>query len=217
MANCPIMSQSPTLMRVSSPHLSWTSSTMLMVTWSGTRSHSTTLARAVSNLHNASTTDNSTTTDLVLVCEGHNIPVHRLVVAASSPYLAMLVREADITSPLCLVGLRYSQAMMVVQFMYRGMLEKVSEEEIEILLEATKHLQITGLNNGRTVIVKTEVEMETAMEDDDVFTDVDHQSDNEHAVDLSPVNRQDLISLMFCNTILFFSTLQHFLLTNTEL
>merc|ERR1719470_789147 len=93
------------------------------------------------------------------------------------------------SSPLCLVGLRYSQAMMVVQFMYRGVLERVSEHEIDTLLEASKHLQITGLNNGRTAIIKTEDEIDNAMEDDDVFTDVDHQSDNEHAVDLSPVNR----------------------------
>lgn len=161
---------------------------MMSVTWSGIRSHSTTLATAVSHLHSTSTTD-STGTDLVLVCEGRRILVHRLVVAAASPYLAMLVAEADSASPLCLVGLSYSQAMMVVQFMYRGMLERVSELEIEMLLEATKHLQITGLHNGRTVIIKTEVEMDNAMEDDDVFTDVDQQIDNDHAVDLSPVNR----------------------------
>lgn len=174
--------------RVTSPHLSWTASSMLTVTWSDTRSHSTTLARAVSHLHSTPTTD-ATTTDLVLVCEGRNIPVHRLVVACASPFLARLISEADCSSPLCLVGLSYSQAMMVVQFMYRGILERVSEHEIDMLLEASKHLQITGLNNGRTAIIKTEDEMDNAMEDDDVFTDIDHQSDNEHAVDLSPVNR----------------------------
>ena len=111
--------------------------------WSDTRSHSTTshsttLARAVSHLHSTNTTY-STATDLVLVCEGCNIPLHRLVVAAASPYLARLVSEQDCNSPLCLVGLRHSQAMMVVKFMYRGMLERVSEHEIDMLLEANKH------------------------------------------------------------------------------
>jgi len=123
-------------------------------------------------------------------------------VAAASPYLARLVREADSSSPLCLVGLSYSQAMLVVQFMYRGLLERLSEEEIERLLEATKHLQITGLNNGRTAIVKTEIDMDNAMEDDDVFADNDHHSDNEHAVDLSPVNRHPPTPLLSGNLLL---------------
>jgi len=183
------MSQNPIMPREASPRL-WNSSSMLTVSWSDSVSHSTTLATAISLMHSSSSTPSSTT-DLILVCEGRDIPVHRLVVAASSPYLAKLVSEAESSSPLCLVGLSLSQAMMVVQFMYRGMLEKISEEEIENLLEATKHLQITGLHNGRTVIIKTEVEaeMDTAMDDDDVFTDVDHPLDNDHAVDLSPVNR----------------------------
>ena len=196
MASCTPMSHSTTMTRVTSPHLSWTPSSMLTVTWSGIRSHSTTLARAVSHLHSTPASDSSNTTDLLLLCEGQTIPVHRLVVAAASPYLARLVREADSSSPLCLVGLSYSQAMLVVQFMYRGLLERLSEEEIERLLEATKHLQITGLNNGRTAIVKTEIDMDNAMEDDDVFADNDHHSDNEHAVDLSPVNRQAIFSLL---------------------
>jgi len=185
-----LTSKSYTMPREASPHLPWNSSSVSTVTWSDTISHCSTLATAVSHMHSSIAT-NATATDLTLVCEGRDIPVHRLVVAASSPYLARLVTEADNSSPICLVGLKYNQAVMVVKFMYRGMLERVSEEEIENLLESTKHLQITGLHNGRTVIIKTEVETEgdPAMEDDDVFTDIDHQLENDHAVDLSPVNR----------------------------
>ena len=180
----------PTMPREESPHPSWNTGSVLTVTWSDTLPHCSTLATTVSNMHTSMTT-NSSTTDLVLVCEGRDIPVHRLVVAASSPYLAKLVSEADSSSPLCLAGLRYNQAAMLVKFMYTGMLDRVSEEDIENLLETTKHLQITGLHNGRTVIIKTEVETEVdaAMDDDEVFTDIDHQLENDQAVDLSPVNR----------------------------
>ena len=170
--------------QIPNPLIQWASTSMSMVSWNNSESHSTTLAQAISSLHTSVDTDSSST-DLILICEGRTIPVHRLVVATSSPYLAKLVIEADSTSPICLVGVKYKHAVMVVQFMYTGVLERISEQEVDILLEATKHLQITGLNHGRTAIVKTEIDLDAQMEDD-VFADT---NDNEHAVDLSPVTR----------------------------
>ena len=173
-------------MVISPPQL-WNTSSISTVTWSDSKSHTCTLANAVSHLHTGQSSDHPDT-DLILICEGRSIHVHRLVVAAASPFLSKLVSEAEAASPLCLVGLSYSQAMMVVHFIYHGMLERVSELEIERLLEATKHLQISGLNSGKTVLIKTQVDSDN-MEDDDVFTDADQPVDNNHAVDLSPVNR----------------------------
>ena len=66
--------------------------------------HSTVLAETLSSLY-CDTSD----TDLVLVCQGRAIPVHRMVLAASSPFLAglPLLQEAD--TALSLDGITYSE------------------------------------------------------------------------------------------------------------
>ena len=73
-----------------------------------------------------------------------------------------------------------------MEFIYKGVLERLSEPEIDSLLEAVKHLNIIGMtNNDKIAVIKTEHETDnlaaTAIEDDDVFSD--------QAVDLSPVSR----------------------------
>ena len=72
-----------------------------------------------------------------------------------------------------------------MEFIYKGVLERLSEPEIDSLLEAVKHLNIIGMtNNDKIAVIKTEHETDNlvaAIEDDDVFSD--------QAVDLSPVSR----------------------------
>ena len=67
--------------------------------------HSTVLAGALHSLY-TDTTD----TDLVILCQGRNIAVHRMVLAASSPFLARLLQEAD--TALSLDGLTYSEVRL---------------------------------------------------------------------------------------------------------
>ena len=64
--------------------------------------HSAVLAGALHSLY-SDTRD----TDLMILCQGRNIPVHRMVLAASSPFLAGLLQEAD--TALSLDGLTYSE------------------------------------------------------------------------------------------------------------
>ena len=63
--------------------------------------------------------------------------------------------------------------------MYKGILERLSQAEIDSFLCSVAHLEISGLSEE---IFRTQTELENAMEDDDVFT-------SDQAVDLSPVNR----------------------------
>jgi len=137
------------------------------------------------------------TADLVLLVQGSSIPVHRSVLAAASPYLASLVRDtAETSDTLSLVEISHAQALLVVQFMYRGVLERLSEPEIDQLLEAVSHLEITGMRPGdKQASVKLEaMETESPQDDnidDDVFSD--------QAVDLSPVNRHPPTPLLSGN------------------
>ena len=67
--------------------------------------HSAVLAGALDSLYS-----DTTSTDLTLVCQGRHIPVHRMVLAASSPFLARLLQEAD--TVLSLAGLTYSEVRL---------------------------------------------------------------------------------------------------------
>ena len=147
---------------------------LVRIKWRGEVSHASLVSETVSR-H----LDGDRGHDLVLLVQGHSIPVHRAVLAASSPYLGQLVEDSLDT--ISLVDISLHQARQVVRFMYQGVLERMSEVEIDELLEAVKHLNIIGMRSmDKTAIVKTELE-DDVMEDDDVFSD--------QAVDLSPVNR----------------------------
>ena len=69
--------------------------------------HCTTLASALDSLYTCQ--DSS---DLLIVCQGRKIPVHRLVLAANSPFLAGLLLEVNTT--LSLDGITYSQVSLLV-------------------------------------------------------------------------------------------------------
>ena len=166
------------------------------LSWS---SHGSVLAEALDSLYTS-----SVSTDLLVLCQGRNIPVHSLVLAASSPFLARLLQDSPTT--LSLDGITYSQvtlsffhtfpsslacfqAQLAVQFMYKGVLERLSQLEIQRFLEAVKHLEISGLTEE---MLRTQYVADNAMEDDDVFT-------NDQAVDLSPVNRHPPTPLLSGN------------------
>ena len=73
--------------------------TTTSLSWSD---HSAVLAGALHSLYS-----DTSGTDLLILCQGRNIPVHRMVLAASSPFLARLLQEAD--TALSLDGLTYSE------------------------------------------------------------------------------------------------------------
>ena len=76
--------------------------TLSTLSWS---SHSRVMAGALESLYSS-----SASTDLLILCQGRNIPVHTLVLAANSPFLAGLLQEAPTT--LSLDGITYSQVRL---------------------------------------------------------------------------------------------------------
>ena len=76
--------------------------TTTSLSWSD---HSAVLAGALHSLYS-----DTSGTDLLILCQGGNIPVHRMVLAASSPFLARLLQEAD--TALSLDGLTYSEVRL---------------------------------------------------------------------------------------------------------
>ena len=84
--------------------------------------------------------------------------------------------------------------------MYKGVLERLSEEELDRLVNSVAHLGITGMRGGdkraevKTEAMEAECEEPPGQEDaieDDVFS--------EQAVDLSPVNRHPPTPLLSGN------------------
>ena len=62
------------------------------------------------------------------------------------------------------------QAILVVQFMYKGVLERLSEQEISQLLDSVRHLEIVGMRGGSPEAAGIKMEA-MDIEEDDVFTD----------------------------------------------
>ena len=102
------------------------------------------------------------------------------------------------------------QAILVVQFMYKGVLERLSEQEIARLLDSVRHLEIVGMRGGSQEAAGIKMEA-MDIEEDDVFTDqVDTDTSlvqnriltsdwSTQAVDLSPVNRHPPTPLLSGN------------------
>ena len=102
------------------------------------------------------------------------------------------------------------QAILVVQFMYKGVLERLSEQEISQLLDSVRHLEIVGMRGGSQEAAGIKMEA-MDIEEDDVFTDqVNTDTSLAHnriltsdwstqAVDLSPVNRHPPTPLLSGN------------------
>ena len=77
-------------------------SRMVRLSWTGSETHSSVVARAVAGLCLAPDTG-----DLSLLVQGRSVPCHRSVLAAASPYLASLITEDNDT--LSLAELNISQ------------------------------------------------------------------------------------------------------------
>ena len=87
---------------------------MVRLTWRSDISHASLVQKTVAEFHPdphrpyASGHQSGQHGDMVLLVQGHKIPVHRSVLAVSSPYLAHLAQEAQ-DAVLSLVGITYSQ------------------------------------------------------------------------------------------------------------
>jgi len=128
--------------------------------------------------------------DVVLCAEGGHVRAHQAVLASASPLLADILNtssqlEETNLVKIVLTDVSLKHVQQLIQFMYNGTVDQVSESEIEIFLEMTKHLRISGLSSDGSSITRRDCseQVEMNVDDDDVFVD----PADEAAVDLSPV------------------------------
>lgn len=107
--------------------------------------------------------------DTVISVQDGEIPVNSLVLASCSPLLSSLI-SASTTDRIILQGVNILQARYLVEFMYKGRIDRISREEMKGVEELGSVLGIVGISSG--LVEPCEVEG-----DDDVF--------EESAMDLS--------------------------------
>ena len=89
-------------------------------------------------------------TDVTLVCQdGHQVEAHKVILAASSPFFADLLKRNKHAHPLIYMrGMQAEDIMAVVDFLYFGE-ASIFQESIETFLNIAKELKLKGLNVER--------------------------------------------------------------------
>lgn len=90
--------------------------------------------------------------DVTLVCDGHSIKAHKMVLSACSPYFQSLFVDNPCQHPTIIMrDVKWLELKTAIEFMYKGEIN-VSQEEIAPLLRVAEMLKIRGLSdvNGDT-------------------------------------------------------------------
>ena len=92
-------------------------------------------------------------TDVTLACEdGNQIDVHKIVLAASSPYLHNILKGHKYSHPLiCMTGLKFQDLISIVDFLYYGE-TYIYYENLETFLIIAKELDVKGLNDNKGLV-----------------------------------------------------------------
>ena len=96
-------------------------------------------------------------TDVTLACEdGNQIDVHKIVLAASSPYFHNILRGHKHSHPLiCMTGLKFQDLVSIVDFFYYGE-TNIIHENLDTFLKIAKELYIKGLNENEEIVGEEE-------------------------------------------------------------
>jgi len=88
-------------------------------------------------------------TDVILACDDKQIEAHSLVIATYSPVLANILTMNSHKNPLIyLKGVKYSDLVNLIHFMYHGAVD-ISQEELESFLIVGEDLKIKGLSKEK--------------------------------------------------------------------
>jgi len=121
--------------------------------------------------------DNDDFFDVTLACEQHQIKAHKVILSSFSPFFKTMLKRHQHEHPLIyLKGIKYSDAVHVINFMYYGEVDVV-ESDIDSFLAVAKELQVKGLSPSENNLVKTGVK--------EVITP-EHGVDPSFVVDLPP-------------------------------
>jgi len=89
--------------------------------------------------------------DLTLACEDEEIQVHKVILAACSPFFRNILRRHPHQHPLLyLKGVKYSDLQSVLNFMYHGEVN-VAQEDLNSFLALAADLKIKGLTENHTL------------------------------------------------------------------
>ena len=87
--------------------------------------------------------------DVTLACEGDQVVAHKVILAACSPFFREVLRRNPHHHPLLyLRGIRHTEMVAVLDFMYRGEVS-VAQEELNTFLSVAEDLQIKGLTQNK--------------------------------------------------------------------
>lgn len=88
---------------------------------------------------------NESFVDVTLVCDGHSIKAHKIVLSACSPYFQELFFENPCKHPvIIMLDIKWPVLKAAVDFMYKGEIN-VSQDQISPLLRVAEMLKIRGL------------------------------------------------------------------------
>ena len=87
--------------------------------------------------------------DVTLACEdGHQIEVHKVILAASSPFFQAILKRNKHSQPLIYMrGIKSDNLVAMVDFLYFGE-ANVSQENLDSFLVIAEELQLKGLQGS---------------------------------------------------------------------
>ena len=88
--------------------------------------------------------------DVTLVCDDSQIDAHKVILSACSPFFrTILIRNPHQHPLLYLKGVKYSELLSVLNFMYMGEVN-VAQEELNSFLSVAEELKVKGLTQGNS-------------------------------------------------------------------
>lgn len=87
--------------------------------------------------------------DVTLACEDDQIEAHKVILSACSPFFKGVLKKNPHQHPLLyLKGVRFSEMLSVVNFMYCGEVS-VAQEDLNTFLSVAEELQVKGLTQNQ--------------------------------------------------------------------
>ena len=100
--------------------------------------------------------------DVTLVCEdGHQLEVHKVILAKSSPFFDNVLRRNKHAHPLIYMrGMKHEDLIAIVDFLYMGE-ANLPQENLEYFLAIAEELKLKGLTGKQDVGEETSSEIQT--------------------------------------------------------
>lgn len=119
--------------------------------------------------------------DVTLVCQGHQLRCHRLVLAACSNYFETILAENPCKHPIIILPreVKLWEIQALVDFMYKGEVN-VTQAGLGHLLRCAEHLQIRGLYGSDIPLSNTyNMELERFKNADSIEDSIERVSNSE--------------------------------------